>query len=636
MAQSAQCPSCGAPVEFKSSASILAVCDYCQSTLLRRGAALDDLGKMAALLPDRSPLQRGAQGTWRGKRFSLIGRLQLEWAQGRWNEWHLLFDDGASGWLSESGGEYVLSLPQTVREALPAFENIEVGEIVSVNGRSYTVTNKLAARCVAGEGELPFKVGAGYPAPVVDLRDTQGGPESFVTLDYSDDPLRPLVFVGERVDFKRLDWRNLRERPPAPAVAARAFNCPNCGAPLQVKHADIVTVGCTGCGALLDAASDEVKLIAAVSRALAAPRLPLGSRGVLRGEALEVVGFMRRCMKAEGIDYCWGEYVCLGPDNALVWLTEYDGHWNLARVLTQSVAARADRAIVGREVFRHFQDYEARVDVVLGEFPWQVRIDERAQVSDYIAPPWMLSRERTAEEVTWTRAEYVEPAEIAAAFKLATPLPAPRGVFANQPNPREASHRRVCKLFWRFALAALLIHLVLLVAGPGGTLVRQTLSFSPEDDEPQLLPAFRLEAKTPLLEVASSTNLANNWIGLQLVLANEETGESWQVVRELQRYEGVEDGEHWAEGSREDAIVFTDLPPGEYRLAIEAELDPASPPVQVETRVSIPGSRTSSLILVWLFLALFPLFSRYRQWNFEVARWAESDHPIVTESEEEE
>jgi hypothetical protein len=47
---------------FKSAASIFAVCEYCQSTLVRHDQALEDIGKMAALVEDRSPLQTGRRG----------------------------------------------------------------------------------------------------------------------------------------------------------------------------------------------------------------------------------------------------------------------------------------------------------------------------------------------------------------------------------------------------------------------------------------------------------------------------------------------------------------------------------------------------------------------------------------------
>ncbi|MFM9123335.1 MAG: FAD-dependent oxidoreductase, partial [Actinomycetota bacterium] len=91
-----------------------------------------------------------------------------------------------------------------VPEDLPKFEGLAVGEAITLKARPFTVTTILSAECVAGEGELPFKVGAGYPAPVVDLRDSLG---NFATLDYSDvtaEQPRPLVFIGEPVELGKL------------------------------------------------------------------------------------------------------------------------------------------------------------------------------------------------------------------------------------------------------------------------------------------------------------------------------------------------------------------------------------------------------------------------------------------------
>lgn len=633
MARTALCPSCGAPVEFKSAVSLLAVCDYCRSTLVRQGEALENLGKMAELVEDRSPLQRGAEGRWQGRRFGLIGRLQLRYEEGLWNEWHLWFDDGASGWLSEAGGEYVLSLPARADGLLPNFADLKIGDRYRIDGREFSVTNILTAECVAGEGELPFKVGAGYTAPVADLRAADGG---FATFDYSDDPVRPVVFVGASVAFASLDWRNLRtDTPlPQPTIQTRAFACPSCGASLQVAHENIASIGCGSCGAVLDTGDATVKLLSAASlrRDKIKPLLPLGSRGTLRGEAVEAVGFMRRRMQADGTNYYWSEYLLLTADGQPRWLVESQGHWSLGRTLPSALAARPTGIRHAQRDYRHFQSYTAHVDFVVGEFTWQVKLDEQARVEDYVAPPHMLSREVTDKEQTWTEAEYVEPAEIQTAFRLAVPLPVPQGVQANQPNPHAASHKLVCRHFWRFALVAGVIHLALLFLRPGGSYVDQSVAFDAQDDEPHLTREFKLADERSHLEIEHDTNLDNNWVGLNLTLVNQDSGAAWQAAREVGYYQGVDDGESWSEGSRSAAIVFRDLPPGTYRLAVEGELDPNSRPVQAHIKVNRPGPRWSSLLLLLLALMPFPIYSRIRSGTFEVARWAESDHPIVTTS----
>ena len=629
MGRTARCPSCGAPVEFKSVASVLAVCGYCQSTLLREGAELAKLGRMAELIEDRSPLQRGAEGRWKGRHFALIGRIQLRWEQGLWNEWHLLFDDGKSGWLSESGGEYVISEPVWLPDAQPAFSELHVGQDLFIAGRPYSITNVLAAECVACEGELPFKIGSGYPAPVADLRDEAGG---VVTLDYSDNPAKPLAFVGESVEFNSLAWNNLRQGKPVaePTVAARAFNCPACAAPLSVSHQKIVSVGCPSCGAVLDTTNSTVRLLAQAARELKVePVLLLGTHGKLRGEEVEIIGFMRRHMTEEGIDYRWSEYVLLGRDGRLLWLTEYLGHWNLARVLARAVAVVGGKAVFDKTEFKHFQSYYAFVDYVVGEFPWRVQIGESVAVEDYVAPPRMLSRETAANEETVTLAEYIPPQELQQAFKLPGRLAAAAGVFANQPNPQAEHHARVLGHFWKFLFAALVVHGVLLL-GAGGPVLDQVLEFRPDDNEPKLTREFRIAASGSRLEIEHEANLHNSWISLALTLVNKDTGEAWQANREISRYEGVEAGESWSEGSRSDSVVFADLPAGAYVIAEEAELDASSKPVRTQLKASRPGPRWSSLFLLLAALALFPVYTFMRYYSFEVSRWAESDHPLAT------
>jgi hypothetical protein len=184
----------------------MAVCEYCRSTLVRHDVNLEDVGKMADLKADGSPLQLAASGRYGGAHFAVVGRIQYRYAQGLWNEWYLLFDDMRGGWLGEARGNYAVSFTTAVPESMPAFGTVKVGQSVTIGGRSYQLVDVEQARCIGGEGELPFRVGAGYDAPLADL---QGPGRSFATLDYSETP--PLVFVGQYVEFDDLALSGLRE-----------------------------------------------------------------------------------------------------------------------------------------------------------------------------------------------------------------------------------------------------------------------------------------------------------------------------------------------------------------------------------------------------------------------------------------
>lgn len=636
MALTASCPSCGAPVVFKSAGSIFAVCEYCQSTLVRHDQALEDIGKMAALVEDRSPLQLGAEGSYKGVHFALIGRIQIKYSQGYWNEWHLLFDDMRTGWLSEAGGEYVLTFARQVDEVLPPFADLKIGQRFVLASRAWTVSNIENAECVAGQGELPFKVGAGYPVAAVDLRSGANSGASFATLDYSETP--PLLFVGEPVAFASLKMSNLRAgmAVPTATVEAQVFRCPSCGAPLQARSREILAVGCASCGAVVDTADRNYKLLsqaAGLRDEKYTPRLALGSKGALEGKPVEVIGFLVRQTKVEGIAYDWREYLLAGENGTYRWLTEYNGHWNVVDVLsnppTTSGIIELDNVNYGGQAFRHFSTTPvAEVIQVAGEFTWRVRRGETCRVLDYVAPPLMLSRESTSNDLNWSLGTYVAPETIAEAFQLKGRMIAPVGVYANQPNPWEETHRRVCRLFWKLALAAVLLQVFFAFIGGGRTLLRQDFVFSRQMAEETVVSRdFEVRGKPRKITVRNTTSLDNNWIGLDLMLVNKATGQAWPTTRELAYYYGSDGGESWSEGSRDDEVVFLDIPPGTYYLTVDPELAPEKPvPVRDVIEVSSGAAGWSNFVMVMLFLAVFPFFTRLRHAAFEAARWSESDH----------
>jgi len=629
----AHCPSCGAPVVFKSASSVFAVCEYCQSTLVRHDQNLEDIGKMAALVEDRSPLQLGAEGSYKGVHFALIGRIQIKYSQGIWNEWHLLFDDMRTGWLSEAGGEYVLTFAQFVAEALPQFDDLKIGQRFVLASQTWTVSNIENAECVAGQGELPFKVGAGYPVAAVDLRNQA----SFATLDYSETP--PLLFVGEAVDFSSLKMANLRDGMAVPTkmVEARVFRCPACGSPMAARSREILAVGCVSCGAVVDTADESHKIL---SKALGmrdekySPRLAMGSKGRLDGKSVEVIGFLvKRCV-AEGLFYHWSEYLLAGEQGTYRWLTEYNGHWNVVDVLSKPPAGgivEVDNVRFGGEVFKHFSTTQAaEVVQVAGEFTWRVRRGETNRVVDYVAPPLMLSSESTGNDLTWSQGFYVVPQVIAEAFKLKADLPEPTGVFANQPNSWSETNRRIWGLFWKLALAAILVQAFFIFVSSGKLLLRQDFTFEPLRGDEVQTREFEITGKPRKIAVHNQTSLDNNWIGLDMVLVNKVTGAAWPAARELSFYSGYDDG-RWTEGSQSDEIVFLNIPAGTYYLTLDPDMAPDKP-MAVRDRVEVhtAGAGWSNFVLVMIFLIVFPIFTATRHAAFEARRWAESDHAPVS------
>jgi hypothetical protein len=138
---------------------------------------------------------------------------------------------------------------------------------------------------------------------------------------------------------------------------------------------------------------------------------------------------------------------------------------------------------------------------------------------------------------------------------------------------------------------------------------------------------FEIRDKPRKITVRNTASLDNNWIGLDMTLVNKATGAAWPAARELAYYYGRDGGESWSEGSRDDEIVFLNIPPGTYYLAVDPEMAPEKPvPVRDTIEVFTGGAGWSNFIMVMLFLVIFPVFTRLRFAAFEARRWAESDH----------
>ena len=436
----AACPNCGAPVDFRSAASASAVCSYCRSTLLREGEALRRIGESAELFDDHSPLQLGASGRYAGEAFTLIGRLSLGYAQGRWNEWHALFDNGRSGWLSEDNGAYVLAFDAAAPGALPAAESLRAGGSVRVGEQAWSVASVQAASVQAAEGELPRPPRPGKAFVVADLRNAR---DEVATLDYSD-PAAPAWSVGRAVRLAELQMQGLREGEAVKAVAGRSLPCPSCGAALEPKLESTRSIVCGQCkavvdlsGGAFDGAGADLAHFAQETGATAGmePLLPLGRTGKLafgRADPLpwQVVGYLERCdLPAAGSDdeqTFWREYLLYHRTEGFAFLVDAEDGWSWVRPLTGAPQVSGQTATWVGERFRQRWSYDARTTYVLGEFYWQVRRDERARVTDYeglgAASRKRLSREQTVAvgggEVTWSLGETLEAATVADAFGI--------------------------------------------------------------------------------------------------------------------------------------------------------------------------------------------------------------------------
>jgi hypothetical protein len=200
----ANCPNCGAPVKFLWSSAVQTTCEFCHSILVRTDVDLKKVGEVADLPADASPIQIGTEGAYQNKSFVVVGRIMYEYEQGGWNEWHIVYNDGSSGWLADAQLEYDLSWLAKPGGLLPV-QPLK-GLKVQLENSTFQVTSVTKAHYKGVQGELPFQYWDKSDLLFADLRTTSG---EFGTIDYSENP--PLLFLGRGVEFDDLHLKNLRE-----------------------------------------------------------------------------------------------------------------------------------------------------------------------------------------------------------------------------------------------------------------------------------------------------------------------------------------------------------------------------------------------------------------------------------------
>lgn len=623
-----QCPSCGAEVAFQSASSVMAVCDYCRSTLVRHDLNIEDIGKMAQLAEDATPLRRGVSGVWQGVNFSLIGRIQLRYAAGFWNEWYALFDDGREGWVSEGSGLVYITFPVAPKGELPQWAALEPGQVVRLGGKAFTLTNKEESAVVAGEGELPFQVGAGYAAPAADFRAED---DSFVSIDYSETP--PRLYLGAVTSYAALKLDvSQAAAPGANTVAAKVFNCPTCAAPAEIHAGEIESYACPACGTTVDVSNPELAIIAGARQGeRLSPRIPLGADLRLRGDSVRVLGFMRRQTVVDGLIYPWDEYLLYGDKAGFRWLIDSDGHWGYGRATSKLPGAPGQAvsslAHYEGQAYRHFQSCKARVVYVAGEFNWRVKVGDEADCDDYVAPPLQLSRERTPNEITWTQCEYLPLDELQSACPKAQAGPQ-NGIAPNQPSPYAGKTARFWSLYALAAVMAVLLQLFFVWRAANETVLTHTFNLEPGRTAVYTTVPFRLTKQTNL-QLENNAALSNSWVYLSMTLINRTSGEQIALGRELSFYSGRDSDGAWSEGSRGDKAFLANVPPGEYVMEVEVQTAPEQRGALVDQlRVVRDVPVWANLWFLLLALLVFPLWASWRRYRFEMQRWAQSDHPM--------
>ncbi len=420
---SGPCPNCGGSIEFRAGSSLSLVCKYCKHVVVRTDRDLRNLGRVADVTFGDTALAPGDRGTFRGRSFSIEGRLVLQHPQGgTWEEYYALFDGRNPAWISEAQGYWQVvtaaPVPAPPLAALRPQLPVQLGQGV------FVVQEKNEGTFLSGEGELPFAATPGTRRIFVDLSGPQG---SWASIDYGDGQSAPQVFVGVQTSFAEFQVQQRGGDRPVAAVKTQSIKCPNCGGDLPVLSPGSERMACKYCNAISDVKLQQV--VAQQAQAREGPSIELGRRGVVPVADAKgvynvewtVLGYMERSTGSPGSDdwFGWQEYLLYNAQHGYRWLVFDEGNFLLVTPLAAGDvdASRAPVFVNHRNL--HFQRrnaQQARVDYVVGEFYWKVAVGESVWAEDYVHGREVVSSERTETEVSWSHSVVIPTAVVTQAF----------------------------------------------------------------------------------------------------------------------------------------------------------------------------------------------------------------------------
>jgi Zn finger protein HypA/HybF involved in hydrogenase expression len=624
---SANCPACAAPIEFQKGSTIVVVCPFCRSAVSRTDRGLADLGKVAEIVDSQSPLRIGLKGVWNTNKFELTGRCQIKHDSGGfWDEWYATFSNGWVGWLAEAQGKFYLTFYQPLppNTQVPVFEQLQIGQPLTFGKGQFVVAEKGIATAIAADGEIPYKL---VPNERNYYADLAGQNNAFATIDFGTNPA--FVFVGKQVTLAEIGLENakpvVRE---AQKVKAVGIGCPNCGGPINLQVPDKAErVTCPNCDSLLDVNQGNFTWLKSLTPSPDSHQLDLqiGAEGTFYDKKYKIIGAVVRSVKVEGITYFWHEYLLYNPAIGFRWLVHSENHWSFVEsVNVAEVTAMGDTAQFGGKNFKIFQDANAVVEYVKGEFYWRVEAGETVRAVDYVAPPLMLSSEITANEMNWSQGTYLAVADVEKAFGIAD-LPKPWTTAPNQPYEGSFYYT------YGFAFVAILFVVAVFMIPLKGiesvALPTQNITLQPLPSQNGSNPAFSIPFDlrgNSNVKITMTAPVINAFASFDVDLVNEVNNDVESVPIDVEFYTGTEDGESWSEGSTTKDVSLSSVPAGKYTLRIDGQWTNWNQPLPVTVKVEQNTTRGLNFFCAFLLLLIVPIWKLIRKLMFESSRWSES------------
>ena len=407
----------------------------------------------------------------------------------------------------------------------------------------------------------------------------------------------------------------------------KVFNCPTCSGSITMRAQGVSMVCvCNNCRSVIDVTDERHQVLTlAVVQTTYTQYIPLGTRGKLKGQLWEVIGFMVKIDEKYAVK--WGEYLLYNPARGFRWLIENNGHWNYIVPIKSTGDSSLKNGYYGGKHYSLFHEGTARVLNIWGEFYWRVSVNDVVTLTEFVNNNEILSKEVTESETHWTIGEYIDPESLKVSFKMKE-LPVKNGIAPNQPNT--ATNWKSIFTYWGiFVSIIVLLQFLALFGSQDKQVLKEAYQYVHEPNTSVVVnkeittQPFILNDETANVQIILESNVLNSWLYVAGTMVNVNTGEAFEFDRGVEFYSGYDGGESWSEGRRSDDIFISGVPGGTYQISFEASGDmSANYNLVVKRDVIILGNVLWALAL----LSIIPFCVIWIRRSFEVNRWSQSDY----------
>lgn len=352
---------------------------------------------------------------------------------------------------------------------------------------------------------------------------------------------------------------------------------------------------------------------------------------VFKIEGLEFVLISFTAKEETSYKTIWFEYILFHPVVGYWTLNESDGHFTLVKPSKHYVKELDNAKTINlpeKGQYQLYSKYKYKVKHAEGEFFDDVLIKPSSSSADYVNPPYLLSYEKTKDEIFWYHGEYIDHNTVKSWVNVDVDMPVKEGIAPNQPYSMNFSADALTKITF-VSIALIFICQFILSSFVTIPKVSHKESFYQNDSLSQrtyVSTPFEITENNSAADFDIIGNLDNNWLETDFTLVNETTGDQYYFSGALERYSGYTDGESWSEGSNEATLTVTQLKKGKYHFNVLVTSDIHNRFRILTVVVNQNVNLFSNFIFALLSLAAFPLYVNYRRTKFDRKQWYNSNY----------